>query len=40
MCFNLEPQIQIKIFLIYILLAIFFFAHIKVNVAAILDFSI
>ena len=36
---NLELQIQKKC-LIYILIAILFFAHMKVNVAAILDFSI
>ena len=36
---NREPQIQQKC-LIYILIAILFFAHMKVNVAAILDFFI
>ena len=36
---NLEPQIQ-KICLIYILIAILFFAHMKVNVAVILDFFV
>ena len=36
---NLEPQIQ-KICLIDILIAILFFAHIKANVATILNFFI
>ena len=36
---NFEPQVQ-KIGLIYILIAIWNFAHMKVNVAAILDFII